>query len=303
MLLIEPSVEIIEEKDPFKKIELAGRTCYKSESQITDASAIKFYNRLVDNKHTAMLEHATFVFEVDGATYLSAKSCHFLNCTQYHVNTPESTVRYRYLVSGNLRAINESGNFQLCSALAKVDPKLDYLNRAADTKTYSAAKVVSLSDYSDLSEAEISAHRYTTMRFICDRGVTHEFVRHRCFSFAQESTRYVNYSKLKDMYGIRFIRPAQFHSWNPESKEQLTNALSCAEMYYHNLIKQGHTPDEARAVLPNALKTEIVVTGNDKEWQHFFNLRSKGTTGKPNPEMKKVADIALDLYTNYYEIN
>ena len=74
-------------------------------------------------------------------------------------------------------------------------------------------------------------------------------------------------------------------------------------MYYHNLIKQGHTPDEARAVLPNALKTEIVVTGNDKEWQHFFNLRSKGTTGKPNPEMKKVADIALDLYTNYYEIN
>lgn len=303
MLLIEPSVEIIEEKDPFKKIELAGRTCYKSESMITDESAIKFYNRLVDNKHTAMLEHATFVFEVDGATYLSAKSCHFLNCTQQHIGCAESTMRHRYLVSGNLRAINEYGNFQLCSALAKVDPRLDYSKMALNTRVYSTAKVVSLSDYSDLTETEISAHRYTTMRFICDRGVTHELVRHRCFSFAQESTRYVNYSKLKDMYGIRFIRPAQFDSWSADSKEQLTNALSCAEMYYYNLINQGHTPDEARAVLPNALKTEIVVTGNDKEWQHFFNLRSKGTTGKPNPEMKKVADIALNLYNNHYENN
>lgn len=303
MLLIEPSVEIIEEKDPFKKIELAGRTCYKSESRITEESAIKFYNRLVDNKHTAMLEHATFVFEVDGATYLSAKSCHFLNCTQQHIGFSESTMRHRYLVSGNLRAINEYGNFQLCSALAKVDSRLDYSKMALNTRIYSTAKVVSLSDYSDLTETEISAHRYTTMRFICDRGVTHELVRHRCFSFAQESTRYVNYSKLKDMYGIRFIRPAQFDSWSAESKEQLTNALSCAEMYYYNLINQGHTPDEARAVLPNALKTEIVVTGNDKEWQHFFNLRSKGTTGKPNPEMKKVADIALNLYNNHYENN
>ena len=80
------------------------------------------------------------------------------------------------------------------------------------------------------------------------------------------------------------------------------DAFKKAEREYNRLISYGRTPQEARTVLPNGLKTEIVVTGNDKEWKHFFNLRSKGTTGKPHPDMKKVADMALELYEKEYDV-
>ena len=135
------------------------------------------------------------------------------------------------------------------------------------------------------------------MRFTTDRGVSHELVRHRPFSFAQESTRYVNYSKEQFGGGdIKFIKPAGFDDWTLDMKQHFEMALREAEMVYNRLIADGATPQQARAVLPNAVKTEIVVTGNDAEWQHFFNLRSKGITGAPHPDMKIVADMALDLY-------
>lgn len=107
MNIIQPYASIIEERDPFKKIELAGRTCYKSEKNITDESAIKFYNSLVERGHTAMLEHATFVFllgESEKDLYELCEKSKYLNTTQRDFDTGEPT---RYLVSGNLRAINE----------------------------------------------------------------------------------------------------------------------------------------------------------------------------------------------------
>ena len=155
----------------------------------------------------------------------------------------------------------------------------------------------------DKTDEEILNHRYTTMRFITDRGVTHELVRHRLFSFGQESTRYVNYSS--DNHGggdIKFIKPSDWDNWDDASKKSVTDAFKKSEREYNKLISYGRTPQEARTVLPNGLKTEIVVTGNDKEWKHFFNLRSKGTTGKPHPDMKKVADIAFNLYKEKYSL-
>lgn len=299
MRLIDSNVVMITEKDPFKKIELAGRTCYKSEEKITDESALKFYDALVKRGHTAMLEHATFIFETTEDVYnqvlrggrtRETAGCRYLNCTENHMFGGQ----VRYLISGNLRAINESGIMDLLSTLAyEVDTRLVYASPYINRYT---SKVINFKDIKNPSPEEISAHKYTTMRFVCDRGVSHELVRHRPYSFAQESTRYCNYSKEKFGGEMSFIKPARYVDWNILLQEIFTLGLSFAEKIYNLMTKHGATLQQARAVLPNAIKTEVVVTGNDAEWQHFFNLRSKGTTGAPHPDMKIVADKALNLY-------
>lgn len=122
-------------------------------------------------------------------------------------------------------------------------------------------------------------HASFSVRFICDRGVSHELVRHRIASFAQESTRYCNYKG-----GVTFIEPC---FWSKDSDEYAwwEEAMESAEQTYLHLINEGATPQEARSVLPNSVKTEIVVTMNLREWRHFFKLRACGTTGKPHPQM------------------
>lgn len=127
-----------------------------------------------------------------------------------------------------------------------------------------------------------------SMKFICDRGVSHEIVRHRLFSFAQESTRYCNYSGKE----MEFILPCWLKSID-ETPVIFLNLLNEAEANYNALIKYcDWTPQQARAVLPNALKTEIVVTGNIREWRHFFTLRC---AKEAHPQMQEVANIAFDL--------
>ncbi len=137
-----------------------------------------------------------------------------------------------------------------------------------------------------------------SMRFICDRGVSHEIVRHRLFSFAQESTRYVSY-KTKE---IEFIKPCFFSDAEDNGPEGTTfedyryyiwfEHMKQAESDYCDLIEWGANPQEARSVLPNSLKTEIVVKGNAREWMHFFELRCNPTA---HPQMKEVALMALRM--------
>lgn len=284
MKIIEPSVEIINESDPFKKIELAGRTCYKSEANITEDSAHRFFKRLYENQHFAMLEHATFIFKTTNYnTYLRAKNEKFINATIKYEDGFSTIIN-----SGNLRAILESKLQELKNALAIKYEEFKNLYQS----DYPTTQLISFEDIINPNEDEINNHKYTTMRFITDRGVTHELVRHRLFSFAQESTRYVNYNK-NDM---QFIKPAEYDKWSTYKQNIFIKSNEHAEAYYKELISVGATPQEARAVLTNAIKTEIVVTGNNKEWQHFFDLRYKGTTGKPHPDMQKVAELAYDLY-------
>lgn len=311
MTLIEPRVELIAENNPLKKIEIAGRTCYKSEANITDESAKKFFRTLAKNSHMAMLEHAIFVFQTYREDiYLNCKMYKYFNCTEanfvsVNAENNEQTNSTRYIISANLRAILESGNMYLICPLYKHNPDVVYLNDYSSNilKEYldcvkeDDIKVIDLNDVEHVNAEEIDKHVYTTMRFTCDRGVTHEIVRHRPFSFAQESTRYVNYSKEQNGAGdIKFITPADYNSWNEDTKNAFKSALECSEKHYNKLIENGRVAQEARAVLPNAVKTEIVITGNHEEWTHFFNLRSFGTTGKPHPDMKKVADMALEIY-------
>ncbi len=128
-------------------------------------------------------------------------------------------------------------------------------------------------------------HESITVRFICDRGVTHELVRHRIAAYTQESTRYCNYQKL----GMQFIKPC---FWSTESHlyKCWYHAMKAAELAYNTLINTGATPQEARSVLPNSLKTEIVATMNIREWRHVLRLR---TAENAHPQMRQVMGILL----------
>lgn len=153
-----------------------------------------------------------------------------------------------------------------------------------------------------------------TVRFTCDRGVSHEIVRHRVASYAQESTRYCNYSKDKFGNELTFIEPY----WLTEAllddadnaRERLIFCLQHIEEIYMSLLNKGLQPQAARAILPNCLKTELNVKMNLREWRHFFNLRCSKAA---HPDLRKLALPLLaefkaklpvvfdDLYEKYCE--
>jgi thymidylate synthase (FAD) len=135
-----------------------------------------------------------------------------------------------------------------------------------------------------LGHESVLEHQSVSVRIICDRGVSHEIVRHRIASYSQESTRFCNYGKSKE---VVFIKPC---FWN-EDQVIYTVWEQCmreAESTYLTMIAHGAKPQEARSVLPNSLKTEIIVTMNLREWRHFFKLRAAGTAGKPHPQMLEI---------------
>ena len=136
-------------------------------------------------------------------------------------------------------------------------------------------------------------HASVTVKFVVDRGISHELVRHRLASFAQESTRYCNYSK--DDFGseITFIIP-EYLEYKSEGWNIWKESMKQAEDAYFKMLDFGLSPQQARAVLPNSLKTEVVMTANLREWRHFFKLRALGTTGKPHPQMFEVTVPLLE---------
>ncbi|MDR1558502.1 MAG: FAD-dependent thymidylate synthase [Clostridiales bacterium] len=129
-----------------------------------------------------------------------------------------------------------------------------------------------------------------SIKFVCDRGVSHEIVRHRLFSFAQESTRYCNYSKDRFNSELTFIKPC-FWAEADDAYSVWLNAMEAAERAYFELLNTCKAiPEQARSVLPVSVKTELVVTGNAREWRHFFKLR---TDKAAHPQMRQSADMAL----------
>lgn len=140
-------------------------------------------------------------------------------------------------------------------------------------------------------------HASVTVKLVVDRGISHELVRHRLASFAQESTRYCNYSK--DDFGseITFIIP-DYLEYKSEGWNIWKESMKQAEDAYFKMLDFGLSPQQARAVLPNSLKTEVVMTANLREWRHFFKLRALGTTGKPHPQMLEVAVPLLEDMKN-----
>ncbi len=132
-------------------------------------------------------------------------------------------------------------------------------------------------------------HQSITVKFICDRGVSHEIVRHRLAAYCQESTRYCNYSKGQFANQITVIKPCYLNENSPGYKFWETSCRQ-TESAYLNMLDAGHTPQEARAVLPNSLKTEVVMTANLREWRHFFKLRCSPAA---HPQMREIACALL----------
>lgn len=135
-------------------------------------------------------------------------------------------------------------------------------------------------------------HYSITVRVICDRGVSHEIVRHRLASYTQESTRYCNYSKEKFGGNITVIEPSFWAKEDERYKIWETSMMQISNAY-NKLIELGATPQEARSILPNSLKTEIVMTMNIREWIHFFRMR---TSKAAHPQMR---EIAISLYETF----
>ena len=148
-------------------------------------------------------------------------------------------------------------------------------------------------------------HFDITVKFVCDRGVSHEIVRHRMASYCQESTRYCNYSKDKFGNQITCIDLATGFSYdlndeNDRKKYEVwQKAMEAAEQYYFQMLELGAKPEEARSILPNSLKTEIVMTMNLREWRHFIKLRSANAA---HPQMRQVSDLILKKFSEEYPL-
>ncbi len=148
-------------------------------------------------------------------------------------------------------------------------------------------------------------HASITARVICDRGVTHEIVRHRVASYSQESTRYCNYSKDKFDNQIRCIDIATGFEYNLNDEtdkkkyEIWKQAMEDAERHYFDMLNLGAKPQEARSILPNSLKTELIITMNIREWRHFFKLRADAFA---HPQMRELARMMLVCFIEKYPI-
>ena len=295
MKIVKAGYEHIAIDDPVEKIERVARVCYKSEDKITEGSAEKMVKSLIKRNHTAMLEHASLVLEVDIGTYKDI--INIINSIAEYYGTNiylRFSCIYNFIVSGNMRAWREfvekciethipiPRNLDVIFKTNKYYIFFEDLNYTVSILGFNYAVEV---DPATLRNAEQLIHRDLSILFTVDRGVSHEIVRHRDASFAQESTRYCNYGKAGD---ITVIRPCYFEEDTPEM-DNWAGSCMWSEQAYLSLLNDGKTPQEARAVLPTSVKTELVMTANLREWRHFFKLRAVGVTGKPHPQMLEVA--------------
>lgn len=148
-------------------------------------------------------------------------------------------------------------------------------------------------------------HENISVKVICDRGVTHEIVRHRIASYSQESTRYCNYSKDKFNNQISVIDISTGFKYDLNCQEDIKKydiwekAMKSAETFYFEMLEAGASPQEARSILPNSLKTEIMITMNLRSWRHFFKLR---TSKAAHPQIREIADQILEKFVFEYPI-
>lgn len=309
MKLIDPSYEILEQQDGlqgvYKQIELAGRTCYKSEDKITDESAEAFVQRMIDSGHTAMLEHGTVYFyikrtgdgginpndpfEIDFDTIFCKYGKHN---TDFKTHETFFTTNLRWLVEKYPEDWKQIYN---------------YYARTPDErwpKRHTVRLTTSLHVYKDLT-------------------------RHRTMSFAIESTRFCNYNKGKFGNALTFIKPiwceyiqtgdafesglgvlyTEDKQWiEPSSTEDpikweaerlFLQSLFDAQYAYRKLIEHGWQAQQAAETLPQCIKADVIMTGFEDDWDHVFNLRSIGTTGKPHPEVER---IITPIFNNFKEL-
>ena len=277
MKLIKPSFEILEQGPGihgiYKQIELAGRTCYKSLDRITEDSAKDFVNRMIKSQHYAMLEHGTIYLKVPFSPSINKYSENPYSKNKVYDMDPTCyiTTNYRVIVENNW---------------------FDDLKYLCEPTEYHEKRV--------------------TVGFTTSNSIMREFTRHRVMSFAVESTRYCNYSKDKFNNEIQCVIPSwcknmvngNSYNWElvydynirqtedlSEIEARLIMSWCYSEAHYLMLTNKGIlTAQQAREVLPLATKCDMVMTGFTSDWNHFFDLRARGTTGAPHPDPKALAE-------------
>lgn len=248
MKLVKPKVELLPQKHDIysavKMVELAGRTCYKSEGNIKCNSSYPFYDRMVKLGHTSVLEHGTIYLELDERD----KSCKYIPIFKQNKFSKSIKNRYKHYVTTNLRVIQE--------------------NNLHDAVFYS----VKPSFYHD----ERFTFRITTSRII-----SQQFHRHRVFSVSQESQRYCNYSKDRFGDDILFIDPIWLTDKENSVRKTLIRSYKESEKNYFDLTSKGVKAEDARDVLANGVKTEFIYTGFESDFLgNFKNLRTHRTAQK-----------------------
>lgn len=302
MKIINAQAYVLVENDPIKKIEKCGRVCYKSEDKITEDSAEKFVANIIKRGHEAVLEHASFIFQVSYNVYEDIRDKVMFVENRYPVKMYlRFTDSDGYVVSGNVRAWRDffcfagvppyMNDFVEANSILFSEFKSDFPFNLRGGKW----SIRQISTNELVSTYQRLVHEDISVRFICDRGVTHEIVRHRPASFCQESTRYCNYSSGKFGGEITVIKPCFFKE---NSTRYLNWFVACesAETAYNAILEDGGTPQEARDVLPNSLKTELIMTAPLMEWCHFFNLRMSPAA---HPQMREVASYAYDAMNSF----
>lgn len=303
MRLIESKAEYIPQEEGlegiYKQIELAGRTAYHSQDKITSHSAEDFVRRMIKSNHGAALEHGTVYLSFELATY---------NRLGREVISKYVKNKYSKVVYVSNSAYHRGPSYKLFDVMQD-----DIRGDRTYYITTNYRILIENNWLDDLqylcSPTEFHEKRYT-MRFTCSRAIAQELTRHRTFSFLMESQRYINYSKERHGGEITFIKPTWYDDKktavleNPKSvleanifsqdskSYQFEKQLSSAEAAYFRLLNEGCQPQQAREVLPNATKTELIMTGFASDWKHVMDLRLFGKTGAPHPDMKDLMQKA-----------
>lgn len=302
MKIINSQASVLVENDPIKKIEKCGRVCYKSEDKITEDSAEKFVANIIKGGHEAVLEHTSFIFQVSYSVYEDIRDKVIFVENRYPVKMYlRFTDSDGYVVSGNVRAWRDffcfAGVPPYMNDFVEANPILFSEFKSDFPFNLRGGKwnIRQISTNELVSTYQRLVHEDISVKFICDRGVTHEIVRHRPASFCQESTRYCNYRNGKFGGEITVIKPCFFKE---NSTRYLNWFVACesAETAYNAILEDGGTPQEARDVLPNSLKTELIMTAPLMEWCHFFNLRMSPAA---HPQMQEVASYAYDAMNSF----
>lgn len=321
MKIIKPSFTEMYNSNPQKHIEEIARTCYKSNNLITADSHKKFIKLLYDNKHWAMLEHFIFIYKIDydESSISDSLFIDVLNRSKYiktsvtYLNKFAKGRDERFIVSFNARSLLDlltdsnasAAKDNIIKLIEQIvyDYNCDELFGNKFKKVNRNNKFIKIEDISKLTLAEQKIHGWKSIKFICDRGISHEIVRHRDASYAMESLRYCNYSKDKFGNEITVIKPFYLDDiLDNKCGESITwtiwkNAISRTEEAYFELLEENCTPQEARAVLPNSIKTELIMTARFDEWIHFFELRCDKTA---HPQMR---ELTLPLFDYFCQNN
>ena len=314
MKIIEPSTEELFNPNPQKHIEFIARTCYKSEDKITEDSNKAMCKNLYKNKHWAMLEHFIFIYKINKTINFKSNLVEILSAEKYIDVTEQIIINERRtILSFNARSlldliIKYKDHEQILNDLIMLIEKIVYDYDCDEIFGNRFKKVdhdnfIKIDDVTILTPIEQFIHGWHSIKFVCDRGISHEIVRHRVASFAQESTRYCNYSK--DKYGkeITVIKPFYLKDGSDNPNNEMVawgvwkRAIENSEKSYFEMLDLGCTAQEARIVLPTNLKTELIMTAKNYEWNHFFELRAD----KPaHPQMKELAIPLLIDFTNRF---